>query len=101
VLGILSTPNLKKENPKPLFSSIFFATLPKSYFAIPAKYSACINPTWMSLLIPDRFAGFQKPDIALLVLVITELDIAKDRAPTPILRNSLLYFGELICPEIE
>jgi hypothetical protein len=55
----------------------------------------------MSLLIPDRFAGFQKPDIALLVLVITELDIAKDRAPTPILRNSLLYFGELICPKIE
>jgi hypothetical protein len=55
----------------------------------------------MSLLILERLAGFQKPDIALLVLVITELDIAKDLAPTPILRNSLLYFGEFICPEIE
>ena len=73
----------------------------KGRLAIPAKYSACINPTCISLLILERFAGFQNPDIALLVLVITELDIANDLAPTPIFRNSLLYFGELICPEIE
>ena len=94
-MGILSTPNLRKENPKLLLSSIFFTIHPKSYLASPAKYSACIKPIWISFLVLERLAGFQYPDNAPCVLVITELDIAKDLAPTPIFRNSLLYFGVL------
>src|SRR5687768_1558349 len=60
---------------------------------MPAKYSECIAATCKSLLIPNRPAGFQYPEVTSLTLATCDIDMPNARPPTPMFRNSLTYFG--------
>src|SRR5690242_5466629 len=60
---------------------------------MPAKYSECMAATCTFALIDGKPAGFQKAEVASLTLAACAPPIPSALAPTPIDRNSLLYFG--------
>ena len=65
----------------------------KSYFEMPAKYSECMAPISIDLSRLVSEAGFQYAAEISLVDEITLVPMPKALAPTPIERNSLLYFA--------
>ncbi len=60
---------------------------------MPANSSVCMTASCMSLSKRVRPAGFQAVAVASLTLAATAPLMPIARPPTPIAKNSLLYFG--------
>src|SRR4051812_11146058 len=60
---------------------------------MPAKYSECIAATCTFDFMEGNPAGFQKADVASFTVAACAPPMPSARAPTPMDKNSLLYFG--------